>query len=105
LKIKTLGRLIAAMMLAFSLGACSTVTIRELGGEQLSTEPTYQSSKPYFVFGLIGSHDINVREICGGARAIQMQAQDTFVDRLLGIVTLWIYTPRTAKVWCEQGRA
>jgi hypothetical protein len=30
-----------------------------------------------------------------------MQSQQTFVDGLLGLVTLGIYSPQTAKVWCK----
>ena len=83
------------------MAGCSSVTIRPEGGNRLSGEPTYQESKPYFIAGLIGESHIDAKNICGGSKVAQMQAQTTFVDGLLGSLTLGLYTPRTAKVWCE----
>ena len=87
--------------LAFCLGACSTVTIRDKGEAKLSTEPTYSDSKTYWFWGLVGENHINVTDVCNGKAPKQMQAQSTLSDSLLTIVTLGIYQPRTAKVWCN----
>lgn len=77
------------------------LTIRPEGGYKLSTNPTWSSSKPFFLGGLIGSHSVNVDKICGSRGVKQMQAQYTFVDVLLHGLTLGIYSPRTAHVWCN----
>jgi hypothetical protein len=95
-----------AIILLFSISAllmsgCSTVTIRPQGGEKLRTAPTYSDSKAFFLFGKIGTHHIDVKEICGERKVAQMQTQGTFLDGFLGFITLGIYAPRTAKVWCE----
>ncbi|WP_397472323.1 Bor family protein, partial [Rheinheimera sp.] len=45
-------------------------------------------------------HHVDVNTICNGAEPKQMQSQQTFTDGLLGLVTLGIYYPHTAKVWC-----
>jgi hypothetical protein len=47
-------------------------------------------------------HEINTSKICGDRRVEQMQAVSTFSDWIRGIFTLFIYAPRTAKVWCEE---
>lgn len=88
------------LLLVFFVG-CSTVTIRPGGGPKLSTNPTWSSSKPFFLGGLIGSHSVNVDQICGSRGVKQMQTQDTFLDGLLQVLTFGIYFPRTAKVWCN----
>lgn len=91
-----------ALLLALAMAGCSTVTIRDKSTNQLAGEPTYESSKAFFLWGLVGEHHIDVKDICGGKGAKQIQAQDTFVDSLLAVITLGIYMPRTAKVWCAK---
>jgi len=51
----------------------------------------------------VGEPHIDVKAICGDKEVRQLQTIDQFTDRLLGLVTLGIYSPRTAKVWCEEG--
>ena len=84
--------------------ACSTVTIRDQGMQKLSSEPTWEKSEPFFFWGLAGTANVNVEDICNHRNPAQLQTQRTFVDSLLGIITLGIYSPRSAKVWCEGGR-
>lgn len=93
---------VTAMVVLAALAAngCATVTITSSGVDKLSVPPTYEQQKPFFLAGLIGDHSIDVKAICGERPVLQMQTQDTFVDRLLGLVTIIIYTPRTARVWC-----
>lgn len=92
---------ITTLGLLLSLGACSTVTIRDKGTSKLSSDPSYESSKSYFFWGLGGEHHVDVKKVCGSSQPVQMQAQSTVVDSLLSIVTFGIYYPRTAKVWCK----
>lgn len=89
------------LLVAVSFVSCSTVTIRPQGTAKLTSDPTWESSKAFFLWGLIGQANVNVDQICHGRGVKQMQAQDTFVDGLLGTITFGIYMPRTAKVWCN----
>lgn len=89
------------LLLSLVLGACSTVTLRDKGTAKLSGEANYESSKPYFLWGLVGENHVDVSKACNGKPAKQIQATDTFVDSLLTVLTLGIYRPRTAKVWCS----
>jgi hypothetical protein len=93
-----IGGVLAAM--AF-IGACASATIRPDGGEKLSGEPAYKESKNYFWWGLKGEHDINVAEICKDKGVDQMQSQFTFFDGFKTAITLGIWAPKTAKVWCK----
>jgi hypothetical protein len=99
---KTLIHFVGMCLLAGSLAACSTVTMRPKGTAKLSSDPSYSDSKPFFLFGLIGEHSVDVKNVCGTRPVTQTQTQDTVGDTLLAIVTIGIYTPRTAKIWCEN---
>ncbi len=89
---------IAAFSVLFC--GCSSVTLRDRGTQHLATEPNYNSSQSFFFWGLAGDKHIDVEEICGKAGAAQLQTQTTFGDGLLRLITLGIYSPRTARVWC-----
>ena len=41
-------------------------------------------------------------KICGGAENDTNETQQTFVNGLLGFITLGIYTPLEARVYCSQ---
>lgn len=96
--------LAAMALLAAVMGAsaCSTVTLKEKGVQKLAQEPSHEEKKSFFLFGLIGEHHVQVKDLCQGKAPRQIQAQDTVTDSLLMIVTLGIYRPRTVKVWCPS---
>jgi hypothetical protein len=95
----------AALIAASLLAGCATVTIRPEGGAKTSAKPDYQATKNYFFWGLAGVHTIDVKEICEESGVEQMQSQFTFMNGLLGAITVGIYAPKTAKVWCKEGAA
>jgi hypothetical protein len=84
------------------LTACSSVTVRPYGGEKVTTEPDYKESKDYYLGWLLGEHTVNVSDICGERRVMQMQAVSSLYDMVVSFASILIYTPRTAKVWCEH---
>ena len=84
----------------FILG-CSSVTLRDTGKAKATSEPSYESSKPFFFWGLAGEHHVDVKQICKGSEPKQIQSQRTFTDSLLNVITLGIYSPRTVRVWCK----
>lgn len=96
-----LKRVIIALTLILTSG-CSTVTISPKGVTKYSTEPTYEDSKKFYLLGLVGENDVDVKDICGNRPVRQIQTQDTFLDSFLTIITLTIYSPRTVKVWCGK---
>ena len=87
---------------AILITGCATITIKPGGGAtRLASSPTYSDWKAFYFWGLAGEQHVNVQEVCGDKKVVQMQAQDSSGIRLVSILTLGIYTPRTAKVWCE----
>lgn len=83
------------------LSACGSVTIRTDNQREDTENPSYQKSFNYWWWGLKGEYDINVREVCSGKNVTQMQSISRFSDAALTIMTLGIYAPRSARVWCE----
>ena len=95
--IKALSAVVAAGLIS----GCATVTISPKDQAKLESTPDYENSLDFFFWGLApAENEVAVDEICG-SEPRQMQAQTTFVDGLIGGLTLGIYAPRTVKVWCE----
>lgn len=88
--------------LLISLSGCAAVTITQSGESDFQYRPDYEESKHFFFWGLIGEHHINVKEICQDKPARQMQTKYSAWDTLWGSLSLGLYLPRTAKVWCQQ---
>ena len=65
-------------------------------------DPTYEESLAFGFWGLVGSHEVNVDEICRGRPVTKVQAETTFGDMMRSCFTLGIYYPRTARVWCGR---
>lgn len=96
--IKKFGLLFCAL----SFVACSTVTIIPSKKPAIFSAPQYSKTQDFYFWGLKGEKYINTKRICGRRRVRQMQTQHTFVNSLLTLVTLGIYAPKTAKVWCSR---
>ena len=99
--IRSLERIIL-LWLMMNLSACSSETIRPEGGEKDRSDPTYLDSKAFYFWGLKGTHYVDINDVCEGAKVSQMQTVVSSSDYILGLLTLGIYAPRTAKVWCEE---
>ena len=84
---------------AFLFGcAAQTFTINSENAEV----PTSEKSQTFFISGLGQEQVTDAAKICGGAaNIIKVEAQQTFINGLLGAITWGIYTPRSAKVYCK----
>jgi hypothetical protein len=88
--------------LVLSLSGCAAVTITESGPADFSYRPHYEESKHFFLWGLIGEHYVNVADICAEEQPVkQMQSKYSGLDVLYSALTLGLYLPRTARVWCQ----
>ena len=84
------------------LSGCAAVTITESGDSNFKYHPDYEESKHFFLWGVIGEHHIDVTKICIRTPTVQMQTKFSGWDAFYGLITLGIYLPRTAKIWCER---
>ena len=56
----------------------------------------------FFVSGIGQKKTVDAAKICGGAEnVVKTETQQTFVNGLLGFITLGIYTP-LKRVYCSQ---
>ncbi|MEX8497674.1 Bor family protein [Leptothrix ochracea] len=93
-------KVILAAMVA-SLAGCATQSYQlQSGGPSL---PTREVSQNFFLSGIGQTQEINATEVCGSASKItKVETLISPVDGILGGVTLGIYTPKTARVYCAR---
>ena len=95
----------AALVSAAALSAlngCSTVMFLRDPGSRTHVDPTYESSRPNFFWGLVGDEvHVHVDRICLGKDVDQIAMTYTAGNVLASVITLGIYIPRTVQVWCE----
>jgi len=83
-----------------ALSGCAAQTFIVNG--DTSSKATTQESQTFFISGLGQEQITDAAAVCGGSQnIIKVEAQHTFVNGLLGLVTFGIYTPRDAKVFCK----
>jgi len=95
-------RLLVTACLGFYLAGCASVNVRVDNLPESTTPPSFEQTYVYWWWGLKGEHTVNVREVCKGNDVYQMQAVNSFSDSVISILTLGIYSKRTARVWCEE---
>ena len=81
-------------------GMCSTDVLcsKQTGGSGTKGAITLISS-----FLELGRRKLSIRKICGGAEnVVKTETQQTFVKWIAGFITLSIYTPLEARVYCSQ---
>ena len=94
---KIMFAVVATMMLAGC--AQQSFTIKK----DIAETPKQVTTHHFFVSGIGQSKTIDAAAVCGGAdKVVRTEVQQTFVDGLLGFVTLGIYTPRDARVDCAK---
>lgn len=92
--------MIGLLSLATILSGCATQTA--LIRDTKQTTPTYSKSQSFFISGIGQEKTVNASEVCGGAEKVAtVQSKAEPKDVLLSIVTLGIYTPHTATVYCR----
>jgi hypothetical protein len=93
---------VVLLVMLAALAGCQNVTIKPSSDIVVRDTPNYQDTRNFFFWGLMGEERVNVTEVCNDERVAQMQSQQTFVNGLLGAITLGIYAPHSVRVWCED---
>lgn len=91
-----------AIVLALTTSAACYHAVVETG-RPAGTTVVQKSWVNTFVFGLVPASDIDVSARCPGGVA-RVETQQTFVNGLVGLITLGIYTPQSATITCAAGR-
>lgn len=99
-RLSSLSKVCVVALMVVASG-CYSVTSRPQGGFKVAGKPTFEERQDFYLWGLVGESHIDTTKICAKSQPVQMQSQVTAVDALLGLVTLGIYSPESAKVWCK----
>ena len=92
-------KLLLITLSAILVTGCATQSFT-LNNNNAAT-PDQNTMQTFFISGLGQEQEINAASVCGGAdKVAKVEAKHEFVDGLLGFITLGIYTPRHAKVYC-----
>lgn len=94
-------KLMTAMVVATALSGCAQQTFEINHG--ISEKPTQETRQTFFVNGIGQSQTINASRVCGGAdKVIRTEVQESGMDVFLRIITIGIYTPKEARVYCSK---
>lgn len=91
-------KLLLPLLVALSLGACSTQSVL-INGQQGRLAKS--EAQTFFVSGVGQTQVLNAAAVCGGAdRVAKVERVESPMNWLMETVTLGVYTPYNAKVYC-----
>lgn len=93
------GRLVsraASVVLAFAVIGCHSMHF-EVGEGPVGRK--VHDRKSFFLGGLVPTREVDVSEHCPNG-AVAVSEETTFVDGLLNVLTLSIYSPRSSTYHC-----
>lgn len=87
------------VLVAFMVSGCYRAQVNT--GLQASTN-VVTNWEHYFIHGLVQPSTFDATAMCNGRNAASVETQHTFVQGLVGALTLGIYTPITVTVVCSS---
>lgn len=91
-------KLLLPLLVVLSLGACSTQSVL-INGQQGRLAKT--EAQTFFVSGVGQTQVLNAAAICGGAeRVAKVERVESPLNWLMETVSMGVYTPYNAKVYC-----
>lgn len=94
-------KLMMALVAAVALAGCAQQTFKINNG--IAEKPTQEVKQSFFVNGIGQSQTIDAALVCGSAdKVIRTEVQESGMDVFLRIITIGIYTPREARVYCAK---
>lgn len=91
-------KLLLPLLVALSLGACSTQSVL-INGQQGRLAKT--EAQTFFVSGIGQTQVLNAAAVCGGAdRVAKVERVESPLNWLMETVTMGVYSPNNAKVYC-----
>ena len=92
--------MLLATALALLITGCAQQTFT-VQNKPAAVAPKETITHHFFVSELGRRKTVDAAKICGGAEnVVKTETQQTFVNGLLGFITLGIYTPLEARVYC-----
>ena len=95
-------KMLLATALALLITGCAQQTFT-VQTKPAAVAPKETITHHFFVSGIGQKKTVDAAKICGGAEnVVKTETQQTFVNGLLGFITLGIYTPLEARVCFTQ---
>ncbi len=95
-------KMLFSAALAMLITGCAQQTFT-VGNKPTAVTPKETITHHFFVSGIGQKKTVDAAKICGGAEnVVKTETQQTFVNGLLGFITLGIYTPLEARVYCSH---
>ena len=95
-------KIVLAVLIGSTLLASGCATQTGLIKKNSQTVPKHSESQPFLFWGIGQEKTLDVAQICGGAdKVAKVQTIQEPMDILLGVITIGIYAPRTANVYCQ----
>jgi hypothetical protein len=96
-------RALVASLLVVATTGCYKATF--MANPNLVRGADHDQWNSFFLWGLVGQETLDVRQFCSGGQVAQARTGANFLTGLVSFVTLGIYAPRMAYVWCAAGPA
>jgi len=94
-------KLMIAALTTMALSGCAQQTFKI--NDDIAADPAHVTKQAFFVQGIGQSQLIDAGLVCGGAdKVVRTEVQESGMDVFLRVVSLGIYTPREARVYCSQ---
>jgi hypothetical protein len=87
-----------ALAVLLGLGGCYKATFYQNANAVPGARHEHWTA--FFIFGLVGTQRIDVREFCGPDELAEVRTGGNFATGLVSAVTIGIYTPRKVYVTC-----
>ena len=93
---------LAAFIAALASGCAQQTFVMSPDTSAPASNATKEQTHHFFIDGLAQEKEIDASSVCGGAdKVAKVEVQKTFTNVLLDVVTLGIYTPKEARVYCK----
>lgn len=93
----------ALLGLLFAIGVSGCYTATFMSNPNVAKGEQRDQWNSFFLWGLVGEETLDVRQFCGNGQVAQVQTGANVLTVLVSAVTLGIYAPRKAYVWCAAG--
>ena len=93
--------MLLATALALLITGCAQQTFT-VQNKPAAVAPKETITHHFFVSGIGQKKTVDAAKICIAENVVKTETQQTFVNGLLGFITLGIYTPLEARVYCSQ---
>lgn len=97
----TVRRTLLVLLFAITASGCYKATF--MSNPSVVRGQDYDQWNSFFLWGLVGEETLDVRQFCGGGQVAQVRTGANVLTGLVSVVTLGIYAPRMAYVWCAAG--